>query len=124
LSVNTTFLILEAFDLDLNAKLVYSLGSDNNFIEAYDEHDRPVNSSFVKVFFNYKVWIEFENNFFSLKDWFDIYRNSGELFIKSPIDREIAEKIKLTVFVEDINADGNFRPQISTGLLKIFYFFS
>ena len=49
LNVNKTFIVLEAFDLDLNAKLVYSLGLDNHSIEAYDEYDRPINSSLVKV---------------------------------------------------------------------------
>ena len=51
--VNKTVLDIKAVDLDLNAKLEYSLTTEslNNsiLIEAFDEYNRPVNNSMVKV---------------------------------------------------------------------------
>ena len=54
-----------------------------------------------------------------MQDWFGI-NERGELYAKNKLDREIVEFIQLTVFAEDLNADKNFKPQISSS--KNFFF--
>jgi hypothetical protein len=53
-----------------------------------------------------------------LKNWFELDEVSGNVYVRTPIDREIAEYVDIVVYVEDLNAHESFRPQIASCKFK------
>ncbi len=54
---------------------------------------------------------------FILKRWFGIDENDGTVYIKSSLDREVAQYVEITVFVEDLNATEPYKPQIASSTI-------
>ncbi|XP_053381726.1 protocadherin Fat 4-like [Mercenaria mercenaria] len=82
-----------ASDDDLNDILKYSISN----ITASDEKGMKVNQSLVS-------------------NYFDIYPNNGTVYVKNKPDRETAEKIILTIMVEDTRA---FHPKPQNASAKL-----
>jgi len=56
---------------------------------------------------------------FQTQDWFSINPSNGTLSINSPLDREQADHLLLTITVQDLNAAPNFSPQTATAHLRL-----
>ncbi|XP_052762245.1 cadherin-23-like [Mya arenaria] len=84
-----------AYDPDLDSDLVYNISS----IDAFDETGNKVNST-------------------PILSWFEIDNKRGNVSATNQTDREYAQKIELTILVEDMNAY-HPAPQNDSVLLSI-----
>lgn len=94
ISVNSSIVKINATDQDLNAKLVYGIYSQQIQVDGKGMYVNKIST-----------------------DYFGIDKDTGEIFLKVELDREVAELISLGIEVNDTNAVGH--PQVSRGQQKI-----
>ncbi|GFO23560.1 cadherin-23, partial [Plakobranchus ocellatus] len=96
--VNSPVLLFSAVDSDLEPSLVYSFGEVMAYHFEHPDVDLDVDAT-------------------GIKDYFGLNASTGQVFIKSELDREIADRVILQIVAEDTNA--GVGQQTATGTLSV-----